>query len=108
MNAAKVGARIQAVRKERGLTQSELAQMVDITPKYLSNIECGAKVPKFETFISIANALKVDANTLLVDVLTVSKTIVSSEIAEKLAALPPDEQRRLRRLFDFLISEGMG
>ena len=72
MDAVKVGARIKAARKVRRLTQAVLAQEVDITPKYLSNIECGAKVPKLETFIEIANALEVDANTLLVDVLTVS------------------------------------
>lgn len=39
MEAAKVGVRIQEVRRARGLTQAELAQAVDITPKYLSNIE---------------------------------------------------------------------
>ena len=44
MEAAKVGVRIQEVRRARGLTQAELAQAVDITPKYLSNIECGAKI----------------------------------------------------------------
>ena len=63
VDAVKVGARIKAARKVRRLTQAELAQEVDITPKYLSNIECGAKVPKLETFIEIANALEVDANT---------------------------------------------
>ena len=82
MEAAKVGVRIQEVRRARGLTQAELAQAVDITPKYLSNIECGAKIPKFETFIAIANALEIDANTLLVDVLTVSNTIISTEISD--------------------------
>ena len=105
MDASKVGARIQAVRRERGLTQVELAQMVEITAKYLSNIECGSKIPKFETFISIANALEVDANTLLVDVLTVSSAIISTEISEKLTALSPSEQRRVKRLFDVLVDE---
>ena len=45
VDAVKVGARIKAARKVRRLTQAELAQEVDITPKYLSNIECGAKSP---------------------------------------------------------------
>ena len=59
MDATKIGNRIKLTRKSRGLTQADLAQMVDLTPKYLSNLECGFKLPKFETFISIANALKV-------------------------------------------------
>ena len=105
VDAVKVGARIKAARKVRRLTQAELAQEVDITPKYLSNIECGAKVPKLETFIEIANALEVDANTLLVDVLTVSSAIISTEISEQLAALSPHERKRIKRIFDVMIED---
>ena len=45
MDAQKVGRRIQEVRKDRGLTQSELSQKVDLSTKYISNIECGFKTP---------------------------------------------------------------
>lgn len=105
MDAAKIGQRIQQVRKTRRMTQSQLAAKVDISTKYLSNIECGDKVPKFETSVAIANALEVDANSLLVDVLTVSSVIISSEITEKLAKLSPYEQRRVKRLFDVIIED---
>ncbi len=108
MDAAKIGHRIQQVRKTRRMTQSQLAAKVDISTKYLSNIECGDKVPKFETFVAIANALEVDANSLLVDVLTVSSVIISSEITEKLAKLSPYEQRRVKRLFDVIIEDAAG
>ena len=107
VDAVRIGARIKAARKARGLTQAELAQDVDITPKYLSNIECGAKVPKLETFIEIANALEVDANTLLVDVLTVSSAIISTEISEQLAALSPHERKRIKRIFDVMIEDAV-
>ena len=108
MDAAKIGQRIQQVRKTRRMTQSQLAAKVDISTKYLSNIECGDKVPKFETFVAIANALEVDANSLLVDVLTVSSVIISSEITEKLANLSPYEQRRVKRLFDVIVEDEAG
>ena len=74
MDAQKVGKRIQEIRKARGLTQAELAQQVDLSTKYISNIECGLKMPKLNTFVSIANALQCDANVLLSDVLDVTKT----------------------------------
>ena len=108
MDAAKIGQRIQQVRKTRRMPQSQLAAKVDISTKYLSNIECGDKVPKFETFVAIANALEVDANSLLVDVLTVSSVIISSEITEKLAKLSPYEQRRVKRLFDVIVEDEAG
>lgn len=41
-DAKKVGMQIQTARKKRHLSQADLAQMVDLTPKYLSMIECGA------------------------------------------------------------------
>lgn len=105
VDARKIGARIQAARRSRGLTQNALAQMVDLTPKYLSNIECGEKVPKLETFVAIANALEVDTNSLLQDVLTVSTAIMCTEISEQLVKLPPSEQRKIRRVLGVLIDE---
>ena len=51
------------------------------------------------------NALKVDANTLLRDVLDVSTSTASSEISEKLAALPMEEQRKIMRILDVMINE---
>ena len=53
MDAQKVGRRIQEARKARGLTQAELAQMVDLSTKYISNVERGFKTPKLNTFVAI-------------------------------------------------------
>ena len=75
MDAQKVGRRIQEARKARGLTQAELAQMVDLSTKYISNVECGFKTPKLNTFVAIANALQCDANQLLADVLDVIRGV---------------------------------
>jgi transcriptional regulator with XRE-family HTH domain len=105
MDTKKIGRQIQLIRKARGNTQAELAQMVDLTPKYLSNLECGDKMPKLDTFISIANALECDANSLLVDVLNVSTIMVSSSISEKLSALPVEEQRKILRLLEVMIDD---
>lgn len=105
MDAKRLGILNKLIRKAQRTDTSDLAQMVDLTPKYLSNLECGFKLPKFETFISIANALKVDANTLLRDVLDVSTSTASSEISEKLAALPTEEQRKIMRILDVMINE---
>lgn len=105
MNAQKVGKRIQETRKARGLTQTELSQKLDLTPKYLSNIECGAKVPKLSTFISIANALQCDANSLLSDVLDVTTSQESGALSEKLHRLPAEEQRRILRVLEIMVDE---
>ena len=105
MDAQKVGRRIQEVRKSRGLTQSELSQMLDLSTKYISNIECGFKTPKLNTFVAIANALRCDANQLLTDVLDITTGQESGLISRKLQTLPPEEQRRILRVLEVMIDE---
>ena len=105
MDAQKVGKRMQEVRKARGLTQAELAQMLDMSTKYISNMECGFKTPKLNTFVSIANALQCDANQLLADVLDVTTGQNSSQISDRLAALPAEEQRKILRVMEVMIEE---
>ena len=58
-----------------------------------------------ETFIAIANALKTDANSLLVDVLDVSTLIEASSVAEKISALPTAEQRRITHLLSVMVDD---
>lgn len=105
MDAQKVGRRIQEARRSRGLTQAELSQMVDLSAKYISNVECGFKMPKLNTFVSIANALQCDANLLLSDVLDVTTGQESGLISKKLLALPTEEQRRILRVLEVMIDE---
>ncbi len=105
MDAQRVGGRIQEVRKSRGLTQAELSQMVDLSTKYISNIECGFKTPKLNTFVAIANALQCDANLLLSDVLDVTTGRESGLISQKLLDLPAEEQRRILRVLEVMIDE---
>ena len=105
MDSRLVGKRIQAVRKERGLTQDQLSQLVDLSPNYLSNIETGLKTPKLDTFVAIINALQCDANSLLGDVVDATTVKESGSISKKLSELPASEQRRIMRILDFLINE---
>ena len=103
LDATKIGKRIQDTRKARGLTQSDLAAKVDITPKYLSNIECGDKVPKFETFVAIANVLEVSADSLLLDVVDHAAAGVASELSAALHTRPKEEQLRILKVIHTLL-----
>lgn len=105
MDAKLIGKRIQAVRKERGLTQEQLSQMVNLSTNYLSNVETGFKTPKLETLIDIINALQCDANTILADVVDTTTSRESSMIAKGLSELPPKDQRRIIKLVETLIED---
>ena len=105
MDTQKVGRRIQKMRKARGFTQAEFAEMVDLSTNYISNVECGFKTPKLNTFVAIANALQCDADLLLADVLDVTTGQESGLISKKLAALPVEEQRRILHILEVMIDE---
>ncbi|MDD3227791.1 MAG: helix-turn-helix transcriptional regulator [Oscillospiraceae bacterium] len=108
MNMEAVGRRIKEARMKNGWTQEQLAEKVNLSSDHISVIERGSKPPRFETFIVIANALEVDANSLLSDVLAVSPKLASSLLSEKLSALPASEQKKILRILDTLIQEANG
>lgn len=59
------GQRVQAVRKEVGMTQEALAEATGLHPTFISNIERGYRVPTVPTLLKIAAGLGVPPGTLL-------------------------------------------
>lgn len=57
---ALLGKRIQALRKEKKLSQAELAEFVGIEPNNLSRIENGKNYPTPENIAKIANSLDIE------------------------------------------------
>ena len=62
-----LGKRINAVRKDRGLTADRLSEMCNINATYLRQIEGGVKMPSLSVFIDICKALKISPDYLLQD-----------------------------------------
>lgn len=56
---ALLGARIREIRKARGLTQEQLAEMIDVEQKHVSRIESGKNYPTIDRLEKVAAALKV-------------------------------------------------
>lgn len=95
MDLKAVGQRIKAAREAKNLTQEELAALVNLSTTHVSVIERGLKATKLDTFVAIANALDVSADSLLIDVVAHSVTGVTNELSEKIEKLPKDEQIRI-------------
>ncbi len=60
----KLGARIQEIRKSKGLTQDNLAEKIDMDKPNLSNIETGKRFLSADTLEKIVNALEVKPKDL--------------------------------------------
>ena len=55
-----LGLRIKEIRKQKHITQEELAEMVNLDFGYISKLEVGRNFPKIGTLENIAKALDVE------------------------------------------------
>ena len=85
INYSLIGNRIKTARKAKGLSQSELSELIDRSVGYMSYIETGSKKPSLETLIQIANALDVTIDELLSDNLVASSTVSNTQINQLLS-----------------------
>ena len=61
----KIGQRISHLRKQKGLTQEDLAGLTEMDRSYLSEIENGHKNLSVVVLLKIAKALKVSPSSLI-------------------------------------------
>lgn len=67
MNYEKIGMRVRQFRRMRGLSQEQLAELVDISVPHMSHIETGNTKLSLPVFVALANALGVRTDQLLHD-----------------------------------------
>lgn len=54
-----LGSHIARIRKERGLTQADLAELIEVTVETISRLERGVSIPSLKTVENISNALNI-------------------------------------------------
>lgn len=78
MDSEKIGAFIKALRKEKCLTQKDLAEILNCTDKAVSRWETGRGIPEISFLLPLSKALGVSVNELLM-----GEKIPEEEIKEK-------------------------
>ena len=101
-----IGERIKFWRQQRNLTQEELAEMVALTPGFISLIETGKKKPSLETLLFICKELKITLNDLLVENRMSQATDYNTKFAELIFNLNDSERKlmfeTIRSMIDVL------
>ena len=95
--SAIIGKAIAFRRREAGLTQEELAEILDIAPDTLSRMENGRFAPKMGRLHSISAALRCSVTDLFREA-DEKTTDRASTIAEILRPLPDEAQAALLEL----------
>jgi len=79
-----LGLRIKELRKNRKLTQTQLAEMIGIDYKHLSRIEVGSSYPSINTLEKTARALKIEIKEFFAFGHLKNKNALIDEICETL------------------------
>lgn len=84
-----IGLKIKEFRDQRGLTQKELADLIEMGNTTIANYEKGFRTPKKNTLFKIANALNVTIDDLF-PILKQSDNSIIESVEEILSQLDPE------------------
>lgn len=74
---AALGKRIRKTRKEKHLTQEQLAELCNLSTAHIGHIERGTRALSIESLITVANVLNVSTDYLLLDISSNSENKLS-------------------------------
>lgn len=103
-----IGTKIKEYRLQRGLTQKELATLVDMGDTTIANYEKGFRTPKKNTLFKISSALSVTIDDLFppirkADTPTASPDLLTQQITDKVVQLTPDNKKIVLRTSEELL-----
>lgn len=104
----RLGARIRALRDARRLTQEMVADRIEVTPKYVSQLECGQRSPSWETLVAIAHhgfEIKLAALMFGIDE---DIGVAVQDLGDVLAGLPVEARRDLLHALELMLRAGAG
>jgi len=102
----RLGARIRALRDARGLTQEIIADRIEVTPKYVSQLECGQRSPSWETLVAIAHhgfEIRLAALMFGIDEDIPAEML---DLNEMLAGRPKETRRDLLQAMELMLRAG--
>lgn len=103
MDKVELGQKIRNIRKEKGYTQEQFAEMAGISTVYLGEVERGIKSLSLNLFIKIIKALDISADSVLRDELPSGKQYVYDDITIKLEKLTPKQRKTICDIIDAYI-----
>lgn len=95
------GEKVKRLRKKRNLTQEQLAEMIDISPRNLSKIEVGDCFVKAETLERLLIALNISTEELFAN----DHIKTNSELLEKInfyINTAKDDNKMLEKIYKIL------
>lgn len=90
INYKDIGKRIKEGRKKIGITQEKLAEKIDVSPSYISEIERGSSICSLQVLVDIAHILNLNLEYLVNDI---NKKNIDTSFSEILNEIPKNYQK---------------
>lgn len=97
-----VGRRMAKRRKELGLKQYRVCEMINVNYKYISNLETGRSVPSLEVIMNLCEALRTTPDYLLLGAEASESQVADSSLAAKISRLDTKSKRILLGMIELL------
>lgn len=103
MDITELGIRIKQCRKSRQLTQEKLAELIDVSPHYIYEIEKGMKCMSLPTLIDISSALDISTDYLLFGEENCPSQSRDDRLKAVLDAIPPKQRNNIAEVIKLLL-----
>ena len=100
MNPKEMGKRIQLLRKQKGLSQEELADKLNVSSNTVAKIECGLRRPSVDFVVNLVNFLDT-----IVDYIILGEEIKKERNYDFLIREIDDQVEQLLELKENLLKE---
>lgn len=105
INYTLIGKRVAARREQLKLTQAQLAEKTELTPKYISNIETSHSIPSIKSVMQLCVALDVTPDYLLFGIANEKVATQLDEINRLLSACSTQQLGKIREYIEFLMNK---
>ncbi|MBO5398461.1 MAG: helix-turn-helix transcriptional regulator [Clostridia bacterium] len=104
VSSIKIGKNIQKIRKSFGYTQERLAEEIDCSTRYISDIEQNRSNPSYEVLINICNLFNIGMDEIFAEYLDIKiNDSVNYEITG-FQSLKSEDKRTIEHLISFFNS----
>lgn len=100
-----IGKRLKTARKDKKLTQFDLAEKMNVSIAYLSKVETGKIHINLERLSQICSILDVSEGEILNGVSNNSQKYLDLEFYELLKNCPPEKQKLVYNIIQVIINE---
>ena len=102
-----IGNNIKKRRQALGITQEYIANILDVNPSHISNIECGRANPSLTALVKISNILQFSVDKFIshkytYNFHTIQANTIDDKIMKKLKLCTNETKEKLLKIIDIL------